>query len=1458
MKKRNKPLSILMVWIMLLSTVPMTGFTAATDTGPPSCEHIHVEACYTAPDGHVCSEEAGCTPVYPETPDEQEPEAATPSNAEMDEEVFEAVTEQPEDTAAGPVSWECGVLTLVCEHKDCVTGEPCLTSETPDAPLGDTQEMQNENAVKADVATTSILADEGYSFATDTGELTLLTNAGTTAWRSNAGIAKTAVTSLVFDPAVTQIGKDAFWLCSGLTDTLDIPSNITSIGSSAFNLCSGLTGTLTVPATVRQIGTGAFAGCGFTTVDWETDAGIPSLCFDSCTSLSDLTFRAAVAPAVGTDAFKRVASTGTLTYPAGATGYNATNFPDLSGWTFMEDGSPIHVPVENITGIPATVDVGNLELDKYVEHINGSKNNYYSSKIWTLTPGNATNQKVSWAVTDAGSTEAAVTYSMEVTYAYIDGVLTQIVNTVTTLSITSDGTLVLKATVTDGTAPGDDYTQDFTITAGAPADPNDTNGDGYHDGDVAVINAMIANNGLTWRADDPASWPTSPIWGTLHERVEWNGASPKRITSLDIFGSNLTGTLNVSGLTALTILNCQGNKLTGLEVSGCSSLKEIKCIDNDLTGTLDVSGLTALERLWCDNNDLTAINVSSCTALKRLICSYNNLTTLDVSNLTTLQELRCFNNGLTALNVSGCTGMTSLSCSDNALASLNVSGLTALTNLNCYNNDLTELNVSGLTALKVLSCYGNSLTTLHMSGCTEMGQLWCYDNALTALDVSGLTKLFRLHCYNNDMSSSEGSSVTGIEDVTAFTGWSSDGNFRYLPQNIPVTGITGVPATATAGTPLALVGTVNPANATNKIIVWSVKSAGTTGATISGDTLNTTGTGTVTITATIENGMAAGTPYTQDFQISVSTGGGTEPHTHTYGTNWKYNDTHHWHECTAGDGARADEAVHIPGDWIVDQPATSNQDGRKHKECTNCRHVMETGTIPATGGGGNGNGGGHSYGNNDKPAQPIVTATKPNMPVVASQSLDVKHSEQAITVTITEAMAKALIENAQAEAQRLDKAKDGIAIQFHVTSNGSPQALTLNMESGAVKRLMEAGVNFFAVNTPVVDVSFNKKAIAQLSAQTSGTVTFTAKPAALSGEAKTLIGKRPAFDMTISYKKNDTIAYVTDLKDGTATIGIPYKPTGKEKNGSIQAVYINSAGKPVFLPHSSLIDNKLFFGAKHFSVYAVGYVSSAPAFTDIANHWAKDDIEFVAARGLLSGTGNNQFGPDTGVTRGMFVTALYRLAGSPQAAGESSDFTDVPADAYYTNAVKWAAQKGIVSGTTATTFAPDQVVARQEMAVIMANYAKALDYTTPKTREAVTFADSASIASWAKDSVKAMQRAGIMNGKDGNRFDPKGTATRAEAAAVLHRYVELVIDPATAQGWDQNDSGVWMYYENGKPVTGEKTIGGATYHFDAKGLLPPTCSSVLRRHQISGTWNNQFSSDEPLTRAMLQRFILSR
>ena len=250
-------------------------------------------------------------------------------------------------------------------------------------------------------------------------------------------------------------------------------------------------------------------------------------------------------------------------------------------------------------------------------------------------------------------------------------------------------------------------------------------------------------------------------------------------------------------------------------------------------------------------------------------------------------------------------------------------------------------------------------------------------------------------------------------------------------------------------------------------------------------------------------------------------------------------------------------------------------------------------------------------------------------------------------------------------------------------------------------------------------------------------------------------------------------APLTDWQGKTISVKLPYTPAANEQAGNLYAVYVNDKGKVQWLTKSSYdADQKaVIFEAQHFSIYGVGYKNPVPNFTDINGHWAKEHILFAVSRGLFSGTSKTTFSPNTTLTRGMFVTALGRLAGIDPADYQNRKFTDVKANAYYSPYVNWAASKGIVSGTTSSTFAPDSSITREQMAVIMKNYADKMGYSIPKTLEAVTFADNAQISSWAKDAVKAMQQAGVLSGKANNLFDPKGNATRAQVAVMLHRFL---------------------------------------------------------------------------------------
>jgi hypothetical protein len=178
-------------------------------------------------------------------------------------------------------------------------------------------------------------------------------------------------------------------------------------------------------------------------------------------------------------------------------------------------------------------------------------------------------------------------------------------------------------------------------------------------------------------------------------------------------------------------------------------------------------------------------------------------------------------------------------------------------------------------------------------------------------------------------------------------------------------------------------------------------------------------------------------------------------------------------------------------------------------------------------------------------------------------------------------------------------------------------------------------------------------------------------------------------------------------------------------------------------------------------------------FADVKDgDWYYDDVKYVYENGLFEGTGQTAFSPDTTMTRAMLVTVLYRLAhqGTQDGTTIENPFTDVPENAWYTGAVVWAYEKGIVSGVGDSRFAPEANVTREQTATLLYSYAQYAGITLPETTAYTAFADDAGTASYAKDAVAALVKAGIISGKPDNLFDPKGSATRAEVAAVLHRF----------------------------------------------------------------------------------------
>ena len=185
-------------------------------------------------------------------------------------------------------------------------------------------------------------------------------------------------------------------------------------------------------------------------------------------------------------------------------------------------------------------------------------------------------------------------------------------------------------------------------------------------------------------------------------------------------------------------------------------------------------------------------------------------------------------------------------------------------------------------------------------------------------------------------------------------------------------------------------------------------------------------------------------------------------------------------------------------------------------------------------------------------------------------------------------------------------------------------------------------------------------------------------------------------------------------------------------------------------------------------------------FADVnSNDWYYADVAYVLANGLMNGTAPELFDPETNLTRGMLVTILYRLEGEPAISDLANVFDDVAAGQYYANAVQWAAANGLVTGYGDGQFGANDNITRQDLAVILLRYLNYKEINLAVTAQWIMFADESDIAGYAMDALQTLNKLGIINGIGTNEFgqiivNPQANATRAQVAAMLHRFLELI------------------------------------------------------------------------------------
>lgn len=314
------------------------------------------------------------------------------------------------------------------------------------------------------------------------------------------------------------------------------------------------------------------------------------------------------------------------------------------------------------------------------------------------------------------------------------------------------------------------------------------------------------------------------------------------------------------------------------------------------------------------------------------------------------------------------------------------------------------------------------------------------------------------------------------------------------------------------------------------------------------------------------------------------------------------------------------------------------------------------------------------------------------------------------------------------------------------------------------------------IRTPVAEITVPAGALAGYNIAASDIIELRLvkrQSAALPAGAQQQIGNRPV--LSLEWVVNGR-AIVWNNDQTPIRVAIPYTPTEAERAGldSLVIYYLLPGGELEVVP-SGRYDAELgfvTFDTHHFSQYAVGYAQRS--FADMQTSWAKREVGALAVRGIINGVSDNSYAPQTLITRADFTKLLVGVLGGAKSSAEP--FADVPADAYYYEAVQQARALGLAEGMGGNRFDPRGHITRQDMMVLLDRAFTASGVTLagqPVSETQVGYADTGDISNYAREAVSRLTVAGIVQGSDA-QIRPQGLLTRAEAARVLYlMYNEL-------------------------------------------------------------------------------------
>ena len=787
------------------------------------------------------------------------------------------------------------------------------------------------------------------------------------------------------------------------------------------------------------------------------------------------------------------------------------------------------------------------------------------------------------------------------------------------------------------------------------------------------------------------------------------------VKDLNCSGQELKKTLNLEQNSRVEKLNCSGNQLTGLWFHKGSSLRYLDCSANEFTA-LNLSKNPELTELYCSNNKLTSLDLSANTKLQKINASSNKLTALDVRQLPELTHLYLWSNhDLKSIDVSKNTKLEFLSVSHCKLTSLNVSNNRKLVELYVYNNQLTALDVRSNYLLKKLDCYENQITALDLSYNGALESLSVNDNPITELDLHPLSNLQKLSCSAMKLTKLDVDRCPKLRRL-----YCNDNQIETLD--------------------LRSNKKLETLYCQNNRLSWLDLSSNTELDTRYVD--------------------CSGNVY--DIKVDRNLQYRVYPDLPCYGaTEGTYFTAARASDWTGGTVSKVDG-------WDV--LTLNNRDVKEvtYKYDTGNAKIGKVAFTLKT----------------EVPAKYITISFDPNGGTGTMKPMRVKAGENytlpectftppegrefagwlAVNGKVYPAGTKVISSYDQSfKATWKDKEAAEITITFD-PNGGTGTMQPMKVKSGEKFKLPKCTF------TPPEGKEF-------------------AGWLAVNGYVY------PAGDIVSSV--GSSVLKATWKDTGAAEITISFNPNGG--TGSMQPMKVKS-GENFTLPECTYTppEGKEFAGwlAVNGNVHPAGEVATfsidqtlkatwkdkaevdvTEMFTDVTKNWAYPGIQYCVTHQLMSGVGGNLFAPKMTTTRAQIVQILYNLEGEPTVSG-TTPFTDLTQN-WYKDAVLWAYQTGVVSGTSATTFAPDLPVTREQIAVILMEYMTRvlkLERTwTPA--DLSVFPDAGSVSGWAKDALADAVALGLISGaSNGGQtyLEPQGSATREQVATILMEFCKNV------------------------------------------------------------------------------------